>query len=208
MISSIFNKRRGLVHRRVRRSFRGGGSFSCGGFTLVELLTVIVIIAILVALLFPAIKTTILKAETNQAKADTEAIENAIQSYRNEYGKLPTQTSDQGGADQLYDSSNAYHIYNTLRAISSGWNSGATALNPRGIAFLETPSRKGAFDGNGNFLDPWGGTYLLVFDCNYNGLISVGSYTNLPGPALVISYGPDRVSSNVATAADDIVNYK
>jgi len=197
-MTSLTTNRRGLV-------LRSWG----GAFTLIELLTVIVIIAILVALLFPAIKTVLMKAESNQAKADTKNIENAISSYKNEYGKLPTQTTDQGGVDKLYDSSTAYHIYDTLRAISSGWNAGDT-LNPRRIVFLETPSRKGAFDTpNRNFLDPWGGTYLLVFDCNYDGKITglTGAnvkYNNLSGSALVISYGPDRIATN----ADDIANYQ
>jgi type II secretory pathway pseudopilin PulG len=169
---------------------------------------VIVIIAILVALLFPAIKTTILKAEVNQAKADTKNIENAVQSFRNEYGRLPTK--DQGVTDQVYDSSNAFNIYNILRATTTTW--AGTDYNPRKIVFLETPSRKGAFDSNGNFLDPWGSTYVLILDCNYDGTISGlaspwNFYNNQAGPVLVISFGPDRASGNSTNRADDVVNY-
>lgn len=198
MTSSISNK-----HGPVRRSFRNGG------FTLIELLTVIVIIAILIALLFPAVKTVLLKAETNQAKGDVKAVETAIKSYYNEYGKLPTQDADQGSTqpDKIYsNSTNAADIYNTLRAVASGWNA-SDALNPRRIVFLETPARKGAFDSDGNFVDPWNSTYRLVFDCNYDGTAAAGGFTNA-GTALVISLGPDRVSTNSTSRADDILSYQ
>ena len=179
------------------------------GFTLIELLTVIAIIAILAALLFPAVKIVIVKGEASQARGDIKNIEHAIQSFKNEYGILPTK--DQGSSSEnttCYYDSNAYYIYNILRAAGDTTFGTSTDYNPRKIVFLETPPRKGAFDGSGNFLDPWGQVYRIKLDCDYDNLLDYyGVKTNLS--AVVVSYGPNKTQEDPAiTKSDDIVNYK
>ncbi len=59
------------------------------GFTLIEMLAVIGIIALLVALLFPAIKGALQKAEIAQAQNDVKNIETAVKAFYVEYGKWP-----------------------------------------------------------------------------------------------------------------------
>ena len=68
-------------------------------FTLVELLTVIAIIGILAALLFPAIKSALLKAEATKAQSAIVGLSTAFRSYYTDYGKWPI--SD-GTANQTY----------------------------------------------------------------------------------------------------------
>lgn len=58
-------------------------------FTLVELLTVIVIIAILMGLLFPAITGAIDNARRAEAGTVIRSIVNASKAYANDYGKYP-----------------------------------------------------------------------------------------------------------------------
>ena len=68
-----------------RRSFS-----SAGGFTLVELLVVIAIIAILAALLFPAIKNGIERARTVQCLSNVQQLTKGILSYAADNGgRLP-----------------------------------------------------------------------------------------------------------------------
>jgi prepilin-type N-terminal cleavage/methylation domain-containing protein len=59
------------------------------GFTLIEMLAVIGIIALLVALLFPAIKGALQKAEIAQAQNDVKNIETAVKAFYVEYGRWP-----------------------------------------------------------------------------------------------------------------------
>ena len=58
-------------------------------FTLVELLTVIAIIAILMGLLFPAIGAVKENGRRVQAKNDVMGIITAVKQYNTEYGKYP-----------------------------------------------------------------------------------------------------------------------
>jgi prepilin-type N-terminal cleavage/methylation domain-containing protein len=58
-------------------------------FTLIELLTVISIIAILAALLLPAISKAKVQAQKKKAQLEVSQIANAIHSYESEYSKFP-----------------------------------------------------------------------------------------------------------------------
>jgi prepilin-type N-terminal cleavage/methylation domain-containing protein len=59
------------------------------GFTLVELLVVISIIAILAALLLPAISRAKVQAQKKKAQMEIGQIANAIHTYESEYSKFP-----------------------------------------------------------------------------------------------------------------------
>ena len=59
------------------------------GFTLIELLTVMTIIGILAALVLGVTGHAYKKAKINRAKAEIAALENALESYKNDNGYYP-----------------------------------------------------------------------------------------------------------------------
>jgi prepilin-type N-terminal cleavage/methylation domain-containing protein len=140
-------------------------------FTLIELLAVIGIIGILAALLFPAIKLALQKAEIAQAQNDIKNIETAVKSFYTEYGKWPN--GNGGTFDFSYGAFGAngsaygpshptppsvltgycenHWLMDTLQAIQDNstlcGNGGTltspstTPVNSRGIVFINIPAK-------------------------------------------------------------------
>jgi prepilin-type N-terminal cleavage/methylation domain-containing protein len=69
------------------------------GFTLVELLAVIMIIALLAALITPAVMRALNSARNAAIKAEIDMLHMAIMNYKNEYGAFPPSTSTTGVND-------------------------------------------------------------------------------------------------------------
>jgi len=125
-------------------------------FTLVELLTVIAIIAILMGLLFPVLQTV--RDQANKVKAKTDVVNTvaAVKQYYTEYGKYPlsgvAQTGVTTSSDYVFGDSNSASsagtannnnlLYDVLRNYPNGAStrtegpSGADG-NPKQIVFFE-----------------------------------------------------------------------
>ncbi len=187
------------------------------GFTLIEMLVVIAIIAILAGLLFPAINRALETAKRNQAAADVRSIAGAITMFYNEYGYLPVPLNAQGytpgpgggdfGAEQTQpmDDAESRRIIQVLIAeqnIGAGWND----LNPRRKVFLSMPNAKNT----GELLDPWGNQYWIKLDRDLDGKIQFFSGNNQHRTrAVVFSRGRSGQmtgGTNNANALDNIAN--
>lgn len=166
-------------------------------FTLVELLTVIAIIAILMGLLFPAIGAVKENGRRAEARNNVMQIVTAVKAYNTEYGKYPSvEESSTTGATagdaavgdpvaNINVKNNA--LFNTLRAIDEDINEGHS-LNPRRVPFFEgkavtNPAQprsgfveKGANDVKGCFYDPWGKQFCVVMDTDYDNKVDVQQY--------------------------------
>jgi prepilin-type N-terminal cleavage/methylation domain-containing protein len=128
-------------------------SFRRSAFTLVELLTVIAIIAILMGLLFPAL--SIVKDQANKVNAKTNVVNTvaAVKQYYTEYGKYPLAgvvqgTSSTTAQDWLFGdtasvgsagtANNNNLLYDILRNYPNGRPTGSNPDgNPRQIVFFE-----------------------------------------------------------------------
>ena len=123
-------------------------------FTLIELLVVISIIAILASLAFPAIGGAMDSARKTTAKNSAVQIANAVVAYETEYGRLPTNSGGIVNGDFM----------KILTANDS-------TNNPRAVVFLEAQAwnkGKGGTNTAGDYQDPWGGTYQILLDDNYD----------------------------------------
>ena len=147
-----------------------------GGFTLIELLVVIGIIAILLGFIFPVFQGVQDRAKKVQAKNDLTQIVTAVNAFYTEYGRYPTtSTSDVTVGSAGSTKSDA--LFAELR--------GGGTINTRQIVFIspgEDKSQvnpKGKIGSDGQFYDPWGSTYDIAIDANYNNIVKAPAYTDL-----------------------------
>lgn len=164
------------------------------GFTLMELLVTISIIALLAAILLPTINTVIARSEKAEARAEVHAIATSIQAYYNEYSKLPI-SSGHGGSDVNLQGNSSKA---TLKALM-GYD---VDMNPREIPFLKSQTE--VVTGNeGEFLDPWDNQYGIVIDASYDGKVTMNG-NDVNDICVVYSWGPD--ASNNSGGGDDITS--
>ncbi len=160
--------------------------FHSRAFTLIELLVVIAIIAILAAMLFPAIGIAKKKAAEASARADMQNIALAIGRYEADYnGRFPAPGIPTGSADVTYGyvtnnpppnviaSNQNAQVIAILMDVEKFNNGVLTSnanhvLNPRRVANLNA---KFASDNNsqgvgsdGEYRDPWGNPYVISMD--------------------------------------------
>lgn len=129
------------------------------GFTLLELLTVLAIIAVLVALLLPAAFGVWHSYRHTETRLQLEEFLLAYELYRGHYGEYPAFTEE--GPFAIHD--------DTERFVAVLQGSGATELNPDGRSFLTFPD---SYFSDGNLVDAFGHTrFFVVRDTDGDGLI-------------------------------------
>lgn len=144
-------------------------------FTLIELLTVIAIIAILAGIVIPVSGSVQRSAKRAQSKAYFSSLLTAMSLYEQDYGYFPTfgvSTSGDDGTINLESAGTAVYEGLTGRNFSSGARS--TAYNPRARSYFSFSDNQ--LDDSGNIVDSFGNTDIhLVYDRNGDGRISGGS---------------------------------
>ena len=156
-------------------------------FTIIEMLTVIAIIAVLVALLMPTITKVTGRAKNTKAKAEMQSIITAIKSYESTYGILPIPTDwSNGDINSKYD-----NLMELLTCVKKGAGGIAdTYLNSREIRFLDIPQNYTSTSTSINgYRDPWNNKYLIYMDTDYNGQVTGPDSEILYGTVFIYSIG-------------------
>jgi len=126
VISSLADAERALRRSRVK------------GFTLLELLVVVVIIGLLAGFVAPRYFSQVGKSEVNVAKAQIDALEKALDQYRLDVGRYP---SNELGLKALVDKPTSEPKWNGPYLKKS------VPLDPWGKAYIyKMPGTKGDFD--------------------------------------------------------------
>ena len=165
-------------------------------FTLIELLTVIGIIAILAGLILAAVNGAIGKAESAKATADMSAIVTAVKQYEATYGRIPK--GSWCNSDGKVTDLDAF--FKMLQGETSDTG------NRRKVKFLSTKAA-----GPGKYIDPWDGDYTIYLDTDNDGKI-----TQIPAgvdastiylSVVVFSKGPDGESGTDETNKDNVYSF-
>ena len=150
------------------------------GFTLVELLVVITIIAVLAGAGFSAGMAAIQKARRTTALATATAIETAVNNFFTEYGSMPSEATTDETVNTKKDDANGKKLVNVLLGLEGRVG---TPLNTRAMKFLSArEGKKKGTDGGGingliysdggssveGLYDPWGGGFNVILDCDYD----------------------------------------
>lgn len=181
------------------------------GFTLVELLVVITIIAVLAALSFAGVNLAIKKARKTEGMVAATSLTQAIENFYGEYNRLP----DVGGTSEIKtDGGTGQQL---LEILTGAEKSSDDMENPRSIVFFsgkEAKGRKGGLEYQGNssapvaLWDPFGQPFTVVLNSDYADALEfqfASKRVTLRGQqAAVYSAGGDKEQGTT----DDIISWK
>lgn len=190
-------------------------------FTLIELLTVIVIIGVLAGLLLPALKGARDSAKKTKAQTTINGVSIALKAYNNEYGFWPLTASGGSVPNAVLTAVQNQRLIELLGG-SDVYLDGSAGGNPRRIQFLgmktsetnavSTTASNGVYpitSGGGavNLTDPWNNSYMFRFDDDGDNKVETyGGATTIPGGFAIWSAGPDKKVNTTATDADNTDN--
>jgi prepilin-type N-terminal cleavage/methylation domain-containing protein len=188
-----------------------------GGFTLMELLIVIAIIAVLLGLIFPVFQGVQDRARKVQAKNDLTQIVTAVNAFYTEYGRYPTDQTTDAAATYGGVGTSSKFVFDELRAKTA-------TLNTRQVVFISPPedssqtSPKGKIGSDGQFRDPWANAYAFRMDADYDNQVANPYGTNGAGAdpvrqgVIAWSFGKDVQLGNQGdskyTGSDDVISWQ
>jgi prepilin-type N-terminal cleavage/methylation domain-containing protein len=184
------------------------------GFTLIEMVVVLAVIAILAAVLTPIINSYVDRARLNSANSDVKNIAAAILQYNTDTKVWPIyKTNADIPNGNTWDVASTPGDTPSLGAGATGWTtgilSGTTSLdlmlnsNFLGLPTTGTRAWKGAYLQIGS--DPWGSAYFVT-TTNLKPNSTFAAYVISPGPnqAIETPYQPDK-GATLTPGGDDIV---
>ena len=151
------------------------------GFTLIEILVVIMLLTVLMLTAFPAFRGLERTTNRHRATAEADALAQAALAYRRTYGQWPLEPRENGeatvfgpgetaivaaagkdrdGPDISPNHLDLAKVADVMRNIRRTGTEEQNDHNPRRMIFLDLPDE--CFDDDGTPLDPWRQPYVLV----------------------------------------------
>lgn len=163
--------------RHPVREHRLDGQPATRAFTLIELLTVIAIIAILAAISIGIVKGVRERAGINRAKAELAILATALDAYKHQYGDYP-QAGKSTDSDVSVETTHATSSLASVRlfnALVGKLGPTMVDISGKGKSFVDLgalvlessdendiPASTGG-NVNNSFVDPWGNRYLYYY---------------------------------------------
>ena len=188
------------------------------GFTLVELLVVVAIIATLAAIATPITLSAIKKAQITESRSVCVAFEAAVDNFEAEYNYLPF---NGGGQAPTRDTDDApIRSDEDIVAVLAGVED---ELNFKQIAFFEYREPKSGTNrtnykngmavddqaGTALLYDPWGEPYYIVMDYDLDGRVDnpLDRSEEISTKCAIYSLGKDKVGGTSAKNRDNATNF-
>lgn len=175
-------------------------------FTLIELLVVIGIIAVLAAVLLPAVTGIFKQGEKVQAQADARRVVAGWKSYYAQYGRWPRGANEDLSTGHVMSAG----FVEILMTRTQKYGAATSPDNPLALKFLEVgPDTLDA--ATGSMVDPWGSPYCVLFDTNFDGKVvfTAGTLsTTVYDTVVVWSKGADKKAGSTAEFRDNVVSWQ
>jgi prepilin-type N-terminal cleavage/methylation domain-containing protein len=170
------------------------------GFTLIELLVVIAIIAILAALLNPAVVSAINRAKRTRVLANVKALEMAWTQYFQQYATWPP---DMGGSEGSADGEDTSEG-NVLRMLAGIADACDQDHNSRRMPFMQFSEDAIS---EGVFRDEWRRPFRFMLDRNYDNRITMPWGDTVNRAVAVWSTGPNGRDKTADDRKDDVCGW-
>ncbi len=192
------------------------------GFTLIEILLVMAIIAILVSIAYPVITSKLVEAKRTESRKHCSDIERGIKDFYEDYSSWPVKNE---GA--ISDSGRGTTIRTTERdpadliTILYGKERGENRINEKKNQYITGTLVETKVDGiyrrgdSYGYYDPWGEAYYVEITHNVDGEglpdpCATGATTSTDQNVIVWGTGPDKSGSRGAgeETKDNVFSYK
>lgn len=174
------------------RTCRVGGTRGREGFTLIELMVVVAILAILMGMMIPGAGMIMKKAKSSTARTNAMIVQTALQRYRTEYNVWPDFAK---GRNKEHFSDDKF-----MEVMVPNPTGRPPAENLKRIKFIETSKNATVEVSSGKFeyQDPWGKPFQYLVNETPQDTMELGNFRHdYDGPkeirakVLVWSAGPD-----------------